>query len=62
MAVYAGGLQALLSPWFQARLGCQQIDCPAMDAVDCPRTESILGTAYSPLQFLLPVWTLQTIP
>jgi hypothetical protein len=33
----------LRHPIFICRKGCQQIDCPAMDAMDYPKTKSILS-------------------
>jgi len=42
-ALLALSSRRLRHPIFICRKGCQQIDCPAMDAMDCPKTKSILS-------------------
>lgn len=34
-------LARLLTGCFEAKLGCQLIECPAMDTMECPKTKSI---------------------
>ena len=35
------GLSGLLTGCFKAKLSCQQIECPAMDTMEYPKTQSI---------------------